>query len=125
MDLSRFDTRQKAQEGVDIPLEIDGEVIHGDDDLPIVFRTKGIADPEVHALIMKSTRNVSRTPKEAIEDDMRLARVAVTGWSENFSVDGEKVTYSRAAIDTVFANPVVRKAVLGRVFEEHRFMNGS
>ena len=125
MDLNRFDTRQKASAGVTVPLEIDGETRYGDDDQPITFTIKGMADEAVHALILKSRKAEQRTPKEVIEDDLKLARAAVTGWSGNFEVEGEKLPFARENIAKVFANPTVRRAVLAKVFDESVFMNGA
>lgn len=126
MDLSRYDTREKASAGVDVPLEIEGETVIGDDDQPVTFRLKGIHDPEVQACLLRGSRSgESRTPEEMLQGDMKLARAAVIGWSDNFTVHGEKVPYSKANIEKVFANPVVRRAVLAKVADEHRFMNGS
>ncbi len=125
MDLSKFDTREKASAGIEAPLVIGGETVYGDDDKPVTFRTKGVADPEIHALVLKSIKSGDRTPKEVIESDIKLARVAIVGWSDNFTVVGEKLEYSKANIEKVCANPVVRKAVLRPIFDEAAFMNGS
>lgn len=125
MDLSRFDTRQRAQEGVDIPLEIDGEVKYGDDDKPITFRTRGYLDPDVRKVIMKMQKSEPKTPEEADENEMSLARAAIIGWSDNFTVEGEQYSYSKENIAKVLAAPVIRSAVVMKVFEQHRFMNGS
>ncbi len=125
MDLSRFDTREKAHEGVDVPLVIDGATIFGDDDAPITFRLKGLADPEVHKVILQMPKAASRTPEEVLASDLKLARVAVAGWSDNWTLDGEKVAFSRKAIETVFAVPAIRKAVLAEIFDAAHFMNGA
>ncbi|HEX8469971.1 MAG TPA: hypothetical protein VF633_02560 [Brevundimonas sp.] len=125
MDLTRYDTREKAHEGVDVPLIIDGETIIGDDDEPVTFRLRGIADPDVHRVILGLRRGDSRTPAEVLENDMRLARVAVAGWSGNWSLAGRKVPYSREGIAEVFAVPTIRRAVLAEVLEDSHFMNGS
>jgi hypothetical protein len=125
MDLSKFDTRQKASEGIEAPLIIGEETVYGDDDKPVTFRTKGIADPEVHAALLKIVDGKGRTAKESAEFDMKLARIAIIGWSDNFEVEGEKLEYSKANIEKVCANPVVRKAVLSPIFDEKSFMKGS
>ncbi len=44
MDLSRFDTREKAHEGVDVPLVINGETQIGRDGGPVTFKMRGVAD---------------------------------------------------------------------------------
>jgi len=119
MDLSRFDTREAAEAGVDVPLVIDGETILGDDGEPITFRLKGAADTQVHAVILKT--KPGKTPEEVIENDMRLARVAIIGWSANFTVGGEKLAYSRDNLDKVMGNPKVRRAVLSEVWNEANF----
>ncbi len=94
MDLNQFDTRQKAEAGVRVPLEINGEIIYGDDDEPIQFQTKGMADEAVHSLILKQRTSTRRTPKEVRDDDMKLARAAVIGWTGNFEINGEKLEYT-------------------------------
>lgn len=125
MDLNQFDTRQKAEAGVWVDLEIEGEVVYGDDDQPIQFQLKGLADEGVHALILKQRKSTSRTPKEVREDDMKLARAAVIGWTDNFEINGEKLEYSKVNIDKVFANPTIRAAALSKVFDQAAFMNGA
>lgn len=125
MDLSQFDTRDKAQEGVWIDLVIDGETVYGDDNEPVKFKIKGAADDEVRALVMKATRAPASTPAEALESDMKLARAAILDWSDNFSVSGEKVPYSRQNIVTVMGNPKVRNSIVTRIFDDKVFMNGS
>lgn len=123
-DLSRFDTREKAHEGVDIPLVIRGETVMGADDKPVTFRIKGLHDPEVHRLILQGRAGGSRTPDEVLQADLKLARAAVIGWSDNLTLDGEPVPFSRENIARVFAIPLVRQAVLAEVANEAVFMNG-
>ncbi len=125
MDLNQFDTRQKAEAGVRVPLEINGEIIYGDDDEPIEFEIKGMADEAVHALALKQGKSISRTPKEVHEGDMKLARTAVIGWTGNFEINGEKLEYSKSNVEKVFSNPTVRQAVLAKVFDQNLFMNGA
>lgn len=125
MDLSRYDTREKSHEGVEIIARIDGEPITGDDDKPILWRIRGLADPEVHRLILQGRQSGSRTPDEVLQADLKLARIAVVGWSDNLSLDGEKVPFSKDAIARVFAIPLVRQAVLREVASDFHFMKGS
>lgn len=120
MDLSRFDTRDAAESGVDIPLVINGETVYGDDDQPVMFRLKGIADRDVHALMLKA--KPGKTPQEVLDADLRLAQVAVVGWSDNFTVRGEKIPYSRENVRRVMENPLVRRSVLAEVWNESNFM---
>lgn len=123
MDLSRYDTREKAHEGVDVPLVIEGETIHGDDDRPVTFRIKGLADPEVHRILLTMRRGDSRTPEEVLASDLKLARAAVIGWSDNWTLGGEKVPYSKGNIERVFAVPAIRRAVLAEVADDAHFMS--
>lgn len=125
MDLSRFDTREKASAGVDVELVIDDEVIYGDDGKPVTFRIKGIADQEVYAAINSGTKSRDRTLEEVKQSDLKIARAAVVGWSDNFTVNGEKLPYSRENIAKVFETAAIRRAVLLKVMDEQRFMNGS
>jgi hypothetical protein len=122
MDLSRFDTRAASEAGVDVPLVIDGETILGEDGQPITFHVKGMADEAVHAAVLKGLSNPGKTPKDVLDNDMRVLRAAVTGWSDNFTVSGEKVPFSRDAIQTVMAIPEIRAAVAHEVFERANFM---
>lgn len=123
MELSNFDTREKSHEGVEIPLVIDGETVLGDDDKPITFTIRGLADPEVHKLILQGRRAPNRTPEEVLAADLKLARAAVIGWSNNWTLQGEKVPFSRQAIDKVFSVPAIRRAVLAEVADETHFRN--
>jgi hypothetical protein len=125
MDLSKFDTREKASAGIEAPLVIGGETVYGDDDKPVTFNTKGLDDPEVYDLVIKNRATTSRTQKEVADGDMKLARVAITGWSDNFVLAGEKLAYSKANVEKICAIPVLRKAVLSPIGDESRFMNGS
>lgn len=124
MDLSRFETREKAEAGIDITLEIDGEVCHGTDDQPIVFCMKGSADPEVGKLIMQQRRSTNRTPAEAVADDVALAKAACVGWSDNFTVGGEPLPFSKKNVEQVFSMPRIRGAVLPNILNDRLFMNG-
>lgn len=122
MDLSKFDPRDGASRGVDVDLVVDGETVIGDDGQPVRFRIKGASDHTVHALLLRAPRKASKTPEEVLEADMRLARVAVVGWSDNFTVNGKKPEFSPAAVEDVMGNPVIRRAVLAEVFREANFM---
>ncbi|KAF0675070.1 hypothetical protein [Profundibacterium mesophilum] len=125
MDLSRFDTREKSEAGVTVPLVINDEMVVGDDGEPVTFTIKGAADEKVQAHLMATGRDKHATPKEAREVDMKLARLAVVGWSDNFAVEGDKLKFSAENIERVFANPVVRRAVLARIFSERLFTKGA
>ncbi|MDG4650116.1 hypothetical protein P6F26_16835 [Roseibacterium sp. SDUM158017] len=121
MDLSRFDTREAAEAGVDVHLVIDGETILGDDEKPITFRIKGMADEGVHTAVLKGLSRPGKTQKEVLENDLRVLRAALCGWSDNFTVKGEKVPFSRDAIATVMAIPEIRAAVSAEVFNRANF----
>ncbi len=104
MDLSRFDTREKAHEGVDVPLVIDGEAAYGDEDgQPITFRLKGLADPEVHKVILQMTKAASRTPEEVIAADLKLARAAVIGWSSSPKIVSPSMTRGTSTPSCAFS----------------------
>jgi hypothetical protein len=123
MDLSNFDPREAAETGIQVELKIDGEVIYGDDDAPITFTIKGVADPDVQEAMLKARGAPEyRTAEEVYNADMRLARVAVVDWSDNFDVRGQKLPFSKANLGEVFKNPVVRRAILAEVFREANFM---
>jgi len=121
MDLSRFDTREAAEAGVDVPLVIDGETINGDDGAPITFRVKGMHDEGVHAAVLKGLNNPGKTPKDVRENDLRVLRAAVCGWSDNFTVKGEKLPFSRDAVEIVMGIPEIRAAVAAEVFNRANF----
>lgn len=122
MDLSKFDPREAASRGVEIDLVIDGETVIGDDGEPVRFKIKGAADPSVQSVLMRSVRKSTKTPEESREEDMKLARVAVIGWSSNFTVNGEKPAFSPDGLADVMSNPVVRRVVLSEVMREANFM---
>lgn len=131
MDLARFDTRELAHEGVEVPLVIDGETIYGDDEQPVMFRIRGLADPEVHRILLASLRaGSSRTPEEQFASDMKLVRAAVIGWSDNWGIgndaDGKpaKVEFSKQNLEKVFGIPAIRRAVLAEIAKERHFMKG-
>lgn len=120
MDLTRYDTRELAHEGVDVPLVLDGEAVMGDDDEPVTFRLKGVADPEV----MRVMREIAKGTGGA-NSDLKLLRVAVAGWSDNWTLEGEHVAFSPEGLAKVFAVPVIRRAVVAEVFRDANFMKGS
>lgn len=126
MDLDRFDTREKAEAGVDIPLVVKGKEILGNDGLPVTFKTKGLADPEVHKVLLNAkAAGILRTPEEVFASDMKLARAGIIGWSSNFDVKGEFLEFSAANLAKVMGNPIVRNAALNPIYDEDLFMNGS
>lgn len=126
MDLSRFDTRDKSHEGVNVPLVINGEALYSEEDgEPLTFRLRGVADPEVQKIILQQrSATAGRTPEEVLAADLKLARAAVVGWSDNWTLDGQKVPFSKKAIEQVFSIPAIRQAVLAEVFRNGHFMKG-
>jgi len=125
VDLNQFSTREKSHEGIDVALVINGETVYGDDEQPVTFRLKGVSDPEVQRVVLQTSKAPSRTPEEVLAADLKLARAAVVGWSDNWTLDGEKVPFSRSAIEKVFAEPVLRRAVLSATYDSSRFMKGA
>lgn len=126
MDLNQFETRDKAEEGISFPLVIDGETIMGDDGKPITFHVRGVNAPDVQTLVLKSRKAEANTSEEIYIQDMKIARATVRGWSGNFTVGGEKVAYgSPKALEKVLGAPIVRGAVLAKVFDVFAFTNGS
>lgn len=126
MDLSRFETREKSHQGVNIPLVIGGEVVLGDDDKPVTFTMRGIADPEVNRVLLANlAAPPSRTQEEVLQSDLRLARASCVGWSSNWMHEGEKLEFSAASINRIFSVPVIRKALLGEIAKDKHFMKGA
>lgn len=126
MDLSQFDTRQKADEGVSFPLIIEGETIYGDDGEPVTFSLRGINAPDVQQYFISVKKKPDpATPAEALKNDMALLRLVVNGWSNNFDVEGEKYAFSRENVEKVFALPVLRAFAVEKIIEMRGFMNGS
>ena len=124
MDLHNLDTREKADAGVSFPLVIDGETIYGDDDKPITFSVRGVNAPEIRQyFIAAEKKKKPSTVDEVDANDMKLMRLAVNGWSNNFTVKGEKLEFSRANIDKVMENPTIRQFVVGKMVEQRAFMN--
>lgn len=124
MDLSNLDTREKADAGVTFPLVIDGETIYGDDEKPITFSVRGINAPDIRQyFISNDKKKPPTTVGEVDEKDMKLMRMAVNGWSDNFTIHGEKVAYSRANVDKVMDNPTIRSFVVSKMVEMRAFMN--
>lgn len=124
MDLSTLDTREKADAGVSFPLIIEGETIFGDDDKPVTFSIRGINAPDIRQyFISNDKKKPPTTVDEVDEKDMKLMRLAVNGWSDNFSINGEKIPYSKANIERVFDIPAVRGFVVSKMVEQRAFMN--
>lgn len=126
MDLSQFDTRQKADEGVSFPLIIEGETIYGDDGEPVTFSLRGINARDVQQYFITAKKKPDpATPDEALKNDMALLRLVVNGWSDNFEVEGEKYVFSRENVEKVFAVPALRGFAVGKILEQRGFMKGS
>lgn len=131
MDLSRFDTRQLAAEGVELPLKVQGEIIPGDDGKPVVFRIRGSDDLAVKAAVMAAQRPESvRTAEDVDASDIRIATAALIGWSDNFSLGNDdkgqpvKLAFSRETVGKILVVPALRDAVLAEVFNRDNFMKG-
>ncbi|EYD76153.1 hypothetical protein Rumeso_02269 [Rubellimicrobium mesophilum DSM 19309] len=130
MDISIFDTRQKAAAGVDIPLVIDGETIMGDDNQPVMFRIKGAADPTVmQALVNGVKQSAGGSPQQIEAGEMKLIRAAVIGWSDNWGIGNDakgkpvKVTFSKETVEKVFGIPAIRHAIMQEIAKDSHFMN--
>lgn len=125
MDLDQFDIRAKAEDGVQVDLVINDETVIGDDGEPVWFLIKGAADPEVARLISAARKKTTKTVEDGIEQDMKILRAAVIGWSDNFVLRGERVPYSRKAVEQVFALHMVRVAIFEEIINTQNFMTGS
>jgi len=126
MDLHNLDTREKADAGVSFPLVVDGETIYGDDDQPITFSVRGVNAPEIRQYFIAAEKKKKPTTVDEVDaSDMKLMRLAVNGWSDNFTVRGEKIEFSRANIDKVMENPTIRQFVVSKIIEQRAFMNGA
>jgi len=121
MDLSRFDTRAKAEAGVDVPLVLGGETVMGDDGEPVTFRLRGPTDDRVADAVLKVSDKPARTAKDVRANDIRVLRVAVAGWSDNFVFQGEKPTFSVEAIEAIAQVPAIRRALVSEVLNEANF----
>lgn len=122
MDLRNLDTRERAHEGVDVPLVIEGETQMGLDGEPITFRLKGIADPAV-----KRVATTAYKGAKAIEDfeaaNRKVALAAVIGWSGNWTLDGEEgVPFSKDALAKVLEIPDIANALAMEVTKSANFM---
>jgi hypothetical protein len=125
-----YDTREKAQEGVEITLSIGDETVMGYDDKPVLWRIKGMADPEVAKAVLAVGRaGMSRTLEEMTDLEMKLVRAALTGWSDNLAAgddeDGKPilVPYSRENREKVCGIPDLRKALIGEIGKSSHFTN--
>jgi hypothetical protein len=122
MDLSNYDVRSASDSGVDVPLVVDGQKVIGDDGEPVTFRVRGATHHAVHAASIRVGRRPGKTPEEVIENDMRVVSAAVVGWSANFSVSGEKLSFSPDNLRKIMENPVVRRAIIQEIYTEANFM---
>ena len=130
MNIFRYDTREKAQAGVDITLTINGETVMGHDDKPVLWNIKGMADPDVAKAILAAGRaGLSQTLEEMTDLEMRIVRAALNGWSGNLAAGNDDdgapilVPYSRENREKVFGIPDLRKALIGEIGKSAHFMN--
>jgi hypothetical protein len=124
MDLNIFDTREKADAGVKFDLVIEGETIYGDDDKPVWFSVRGINAPDIRqCFISDQKQKPPKTPDEVDTKDMKLMRLAVNGWSDNFEINGEKLAYSRENVVKVMDVPIIRAFVAEKIMSLRDFMN--
>jgi hypothetical protein len=113
-DLSHFETRKYADEGVDFQLVSPktGPVI-GSDGKPVTFRIGGIDSPRIKAAVRERREarakdradafNRGETPafdpeQDAIED----LTIMTLGWSDNFSLDGKPCPFSKDAVRDIY-----------------------
>lgn len=122
MELTNLDTRKKAHEGIDVPLIIKNETKMGDDGKPVTFRLKGIHDPELSKALRQ--RTLASNSDEDVSFDEGVLRLAVIGWSGNWTLEGKKPKFSPEVRDEIVAIPLVREALVGKVMAHEAFMNG-
>lgn len=126
MDLSQFDTREKAEQGVWFDLKLNGSFVKGDDGKRVRFKFKGINDPGVQQFFISARKKEdAETPDEVLADDLALMHLAVVDWTDNFTISGQKMPFSSDAIDIVFAIPVIRAWAVKQIASLRDFMNGS
>lgn len=122
MDLRNLDTRERAHEGVDVPLVIEGETQAGLDGEPITFRLRGIADPEIKRIATAAYKGV-QTIEDFEKANRKVALAACIGWSGNWTLDGEKgVPFSKEALAKVLEIPSIANALATEVTKSVNFM---
>lgn len=126
VDLSQFDTREKAEQGVWFDLRLNGSLVKGDDGQKVRFKIKGINDPDVQQFFISARKKQEAdTPDEVLADDLALMHLAIVDWTDNFAISGQKMPFSKDAIDKVFAIPLVRAWAVSQITSLRDFMNGS
>jgi hypothetical protein len=119
MDITQFDTRQKAQEGVWFALVVNDQEIMGSDEEPIRFRIKGTDDPAVKENMKQSIEAGKGVPDEL------LAKECLAEWTLNFEVDGDPVTADPSFRDRIAEIPALRSFIALSVMNREAFMKGS
>lgn len=119
MDLN-LHLAQSSDEGADMALRhpVTDEVLHGDDEQPIVFRLAGSDSGRWRRKIkqlgarLAEKRNRKLTPDQAEAQGAELLACVTLGWSENFTVDGEPLPFSEDAARKLYlAQPWIREQV--------------
>lgn len=126
MDLSQFDTRQKATSGVDIALRIDKKTVRGDDGQPMMFRLRGIDSAPVQEVLQKvRSEDGDKTIEQSIKDDIEFCLAGLAGWSDNVKLDGKSLPYSDANARKILGIPVIRAALVKEIQDRANFMTAS
>jgi len=126
MDIFDFDTREKAEAGVEIPLEIMGQTLRGKDKEPVLFRIKGFDSNEVRDYTKQANkRNTGESSDADDRKDIAFCCKVCLGWSDNMQAKGKALPYSPEAAKEIFAIPAVRIALIAAVFDRQNFSKAS
>lgn len=133
MDFNQFDTATLADKGAPIKiLDPSRNTMIGDDGEPVIFYIKGQDSStfishmnRVEAEVSRQDGKTERTPEQREEDGNSLLAAMTTGWSDNWTLDGEKLSFSETNAKRFYADRrfrFVREQINRAIMDRRHFL---
>ena len=125
MDLSQFDTRKRAIEGVKVQIEIEGTTVRGGDGKPVLFTVHGADSPLVREYLsnVKLGEQGDKSPEAVTERDIDFTAALVKGWTDNAVFGNEPFKYNAKNARALFAIPAIREALIAKALDRANFFD--
>ena len=129
MDISYFDTRDRAAEGIEWTLKYSNKKeVLGSDGEPVKFITKGVDSAKERGRIAKLKAVSEVADYEAygqslMEADAEYLAGFLIGWTDNFSLKGQPMPFNKANAIEVMSIPHIASQQQEVLLERSNFMN--
>lgn len=137
MDLSIFESKKHADDGVDFPLvnTVTGEKVIGKDKKPVTFRVGHMDSARLRAAVNAKRRQREEAQKNAapraadvddrVHDACEDIATMTTGWSDNFDLDGQPCAFSQEkAADVYYRFPEIFEQMARNAADRANFLLG-